>query len=170
MYARLPPPPPPLCALASPPLRSPTHRGPPRRSRSTNAGFCCKLEDNTFKLDFLAFFIKDYDTRRMIFSIDRDTAPPLDFSKIDLRNFDMNTLRQIDYNFDVEVLRLERLTTRCVGAPRSHGSTRVLAPPSLARALALAPSFARAPIHPTDRACRCSSLTHLPPPPRDPTA
>ena len=132
-----------------------THSQPAAPFTFHHAGFCCKLEDNTFKLDFLAFFIKDYDTRRMIFSIDRDTAPPLDFSKIDLRNFDMNTLRQIDYNFDVEVLRLERLTTRCAVVPRCYRSPCVKHPHSR-RPLLLMRALQRT--H-RSRARRCSPLT-----------
>jgi hypothetical protein len=34
-------------------------------------GFLCSLSDNTFGIDFLAFTIKDYDTKRKIFHVDR---------------------------------------------------------------------------------------------------
>lgn len=34
-------------------------------------GFLCRLSDNTFGIDFLAFTIKDYDTKRKIFHVDR---------------------------------------------------------------------------------------------------
>ena len=34
-------------------------------------GFLCKLSDNIYGIDFLAFTIKDYDTKRKIFHVDR---------------------------------------------------------------------------------------------------
>jgi hypothetical protein len=41
------------------------------RFKKPTDGFLCKLSDNKYGIDFLAFTVKDYDTKRKIFHVDR---------------------------------------------------------------------------------------------------
>lgn len=72
-------------------------------------GFLCDLSDNTFGIEFVAFSIKDYDTKRKIFEVSRDDAasPVLPTGG----DFDLDQLRRISYNFEANVLALPRIAT-----------------------------------------------------------
>jgi len=72
--------------------------------------FLCRLEDNHVGIEFLEFTIQDYDTKRVIFSVDRDSTPVPDFDPSS--NFDPDSLRRIDYKFESDVLMLPRIQTK----------------------------------------------------------
>jgi hypothetical protein len=73
-------------------------------------GFLCRLSDNKFNIDFLAFSIRDYDTQRTIFKVDRESSMDA-LAGIDLSTLDEDSLRKIDYKFESDVLSLPRITT-----------------------------------------------------------
>jgi len=73
-------------------------------------GFLCDLGDNTYGIEFVAFAIKDYDTKRKIFEVSRDDAPSPVMAQMGA-DFDLDQLRRIDYNFEANVLTLPRITT-----------------------------------------------------------
>jgi len=79
------------------------------------ADFLCGLDANVYGIDFVSFVIKDYDTKRVIFKVDKDdaTSSPAMSVPMDLAGGDFNadSLRTIDYNFDADVLSLPRLST-----------------------------------------------------------
>lgn len=72
--------------------------------------FLCRLEDNHVGIEFLEFTIQDYDTKRVIFHVDRDTSAAPDFDSSS--NFDADSLRRIDYKFESDVLMLPRVQTK----------------------------------------------------------
>jgi len=74
-------------------------------------GFLCRLSDNKFGIDFLAFTIKDYDTQRKIFHVDRESSME-SLAGVDLATLDEDSLRKIDYKFESDVLSLPRIVTR----------------------------------------------------------
>jgi len=72
-------------------------------------GFLCPLSANTYELAFLSFVMKDYKTKELIFKIGEDAPlPEVDF---DEDNFDPDSLRKIRYDFSVDVLRKETIST-----------------------------------------------------------
>jgi hypothetical protein len=73
-------------------------------------GFLCDLSDNTYGIEFVAFTIKDYDTKRKIFEVSRDDAPSPSLAQLG-PDFDLDQLRRIDYNFEANVLALPRIAT-----------------------------------------------------------
>ena len=81
------------------------------RPRKTKE-FLCRLEDNHVGIEFLEFTIQDYDTKRVIFHVDRDSSAVPDFDTS--ANFDVDQLRRIDYKFESDVLMLPRVQTKCV--------------------------------------------------------
>lgn len=72
--------------------------------------FLCRLEDNHVGIEFLEFTIQDYDTKRSIFHVDRDSNSVPDFDTS--MNFDPDSLRRIDYKFESDVLMLPRVQTK----------------------------------------------------------
>jgi len=72
--------------------------------------FLCRLEDNHVGIEFLEFTIQDYDTKRVIFHVDRDSSAVPDFDTS--ANFDVDQLRRIDYKFESDVLMLPRVQTK----------------------------------------------------------
>jgi len=77
------------------------------------ASFLCGLDANVYGIDFVSFIIKDYDTKRVIFKVDKDdaTASPAISSMAHDGDFNPDSLRTIDYNFDADVLSLPRVST-----------------------------------------------------------
>lgn len=77
--------------------------------------FLCSLDANVYGIDFVSFIIKNYDTKEVIFKVDRgDSAAAPSRALADLRlsgDFDMDSLRRIDYTFDADVLSLPRVAT-----------------------------------------------------------
>lgn len=74
-------------------------------------GFLCPLTANVYNIDFLSFEIKDYDTKRVIFEVNKDAAAsalPADF---DFSMLDESVYRKIKYDFSVDVLRLPNIQT-----------------------------------------------------------
>lgn len=62
-----------------------------------------------YGIDFLSFEIKDYDTKRVIFEVNKEaSALPPDF---DFSAFDESVYRKIKYDFSVDVLRLPNIQT-----------------------------------------------------------
>jgi len=73
--------------------------------------FLCPLNANVFNIDFLSFEIKDYETKRVIFEVNKDAAAsalPADF---DFSMLDESVYRKIKYDFSVDVLRLPNIQT-----------------------------------------------------------
>lgn len=81
------------------------------RFKKPTDGFLCKLSDNKYGIDFLAFSIKDYDTKRKIFAVDRESNMDA-LAGVDLSNIDEDSLRKIDYKFESDVLSLPRIVTQ----------------------------------------------------------
>lgn len=76
------------------------------RLREPTPGFLCPLSANIYNIDFLSFTISDYDTKKIIFEVNREKPPPIDFS-----SFDEESLRKIRYKFSEDVLRLPAIRT-----------------------------------------------------------
>lgn len=71
--------------------------------------FLCPLSANIYNIDFLSFQIRDYDTKRTIFEVNKENSPlPEGF---DLSLLDESVYRKIKYDFSVDVLRLPRIST-----------------------------------------------------------
>lgn len=71
--------------------------------------FLCPLSANVYGLDFLSFTIEDYDTKRVIFEVNKENIElPAGF---DFSMLDENSYRKIKYDFSVDVLRLPRIST-----------------------------------------------------------
>ena len=80
----------------------------PTSSLNYLAGFLCPVSANTYGIDFLSFVIKDYDTKRVIFEVNKD---PNAFAGIDLASLPEELYRKIKYDFSVDVLRLPHIET-----------------------------------------------------------
>ena len=73
------------------------------------AEFLCPLSANVYDIDFLSFQIRDYDSKRTIFEVNKEnTQLPAGF---DLSLLDESVYRKIKYDFSVDVLRLPRIST-----------------------------------------------------------
>jgi protein unc-119 len=75
--------------------------------------FLCALSDNVYGLDFLKFTISDYDTKKVIFQVGKDSPPPADVS-IDFSSIGEDMYRKIRYRFSEDVLRLPFIQTSLV--------------------------------------------------------
>lgn len=78
-------------------------------------GFMCPLSANTYGIDFIDFEIKDGETNRSLFRVQKDpNAPPL---PLDMPELDPETeamFRTIKYTFPPEFLRFQSVrTARC---------------------------------------------------------
>jgi hypothetical protein len=73
-------------------------------------GFLCALSANVFKIEFLQFIISDYDTKKIIFEVGRDSPPPQDMS-LDFSSLGEDMYRKIKYEFSEDVLRLPFIET-----------------------------------------------------------
>lgn len=76
-------------------------------------GFLCPLSANTYKIEFLQFIISDYDTKKIIFEVGRDSPPPQDMS-LDFSSLGEDMYRKIKYEFSEDVLRLPFIETSLV--------------------------------------------------------
>lgn len=71
------------------------------------------MDANVYGIEFISFVIKDYDSKRIIFKVERDESASSS-ALAALRNqpgFDPDCLRKIDYRFDADVLSLPRVST-----------------------------------------------------------
>ena len=62
--------------------------------------FLCPLSANVYGIDFLAFTIEDYDTKRVIFEVNKENIelpPGFDFSMLN-----EDAYRKIKYDFGVQ--------------------------------------------------------------------
>lgn len=76
-------------------------------------GFLCPLTANQFRIEFLQFIISDYDTKKIIFEVGRDSPPPQDMS-LDFSSLGEDMYRKIKYEFSEDVLRLPFIETSLV--------------------------------------------------------
>lgn len=76
-------------------------------------GFLCPLSANQFRIEFLQFIISDYDTKKIIFEVGRDSPPPQDMS-LDFSSLGEDMYRKIKYEFSEDVLRLPFIETSLV--------------------------------------------------------
>lgn len=73
----------------------------------------CALSDNKYGIEFLQFAISDYETKKIIFSVDRNTISQDMF--IDKSTSSQSTeYRRIRYQFSEDVLRLPNIETSLV--------------------------------------------------------
>ena len=73
------------------------------------SNFLCPLSANVYGIDFLAFTIEDYDTKRVIFEVNKENIElPAGF---DFSMLNEDAYRKIKYDFSVEVLQLPRVST-----------------------------------------------------------
>lgn len=81
-------------------------------AKPTNS-FLCPLSANTstYNIEFVAFKIIDYNTKKVIFDVARDVPPP-DMSTIDFTN--ESSYRHIKYTLSEDVLRLPNVETMLV--------------------------------------------------------
>lgn len=82
-----------------------------KRFKKPTPGFLCKINDDKYKIDFLEFTIVDYDTKRKIFHVDKDSPPPT-VTPAKYLDDPRDMQRSIDYKFESEVLSLPRVTTK----------------------------------------------------------
>jgi hypothetical protein len=76
-------------------------------------GFLCPLSANSFGIDFLQFTISDYQTKKVIFEVGKDTPAPQDIS-VDFSTLGEDMYRKIKYTFSEDVLRLPLIQTSLV--------------------------------------------------------
>lgn len=71
--------------------------------------FLCPLSANTFGVDFLAFKIRDIDSKSTVFEVSKDAnAPPPEYPA----NFDYDRLRRIEYKFPAAFLSYKTVGTK----------------------------------------------------------
>jgi hypothetical protein len=73
-------------------------------------GFLCSLSANTFGIDFLSFSISDYQTKKVIFEVGKDSPAPQDIA-VDFSTLGEDMYRKIKYTFSEDVLRLPLIQT-----------------------------------------------------------
>jgi len=78
--------------------------------RAPTKSFLCPLSANTFAIDFLRFEIKDYETKRVIFEISKDSPQPPP-ENLPLAGLDQDSYRKIRYSFLSDMLRTECIST-----------------------------------------------------------
>jgi len=77
--------------------------------------FLCPLSANTYGIDFIDFEIKDYDSGRSLFRVQKDPDVQTDMSLLeDLDPAVENTIRTIRYSFPPEFLRYKTVRTSLV--------------------------------------------------------
>lgn len=76
-------------------------------------GFLCPLSANSFGIDFLQFTISDYQTKKVIFEVGKDTPAPQDIA-VDFSTLGEDMYRKIKYTFSEDVLRLPLIQTSLV--------------------------------------------------------
>jgi protein unc-119 len=73
-------------------------------------GFLCPLTANTYDVEFLNFVVSDYETKKTIFEVGKDTPIPVDMA-VDLSSLGPDMYRKIKYTFSEDVLRLPQIQT-----------------------------------------------------------
>jgi hypothetical protein len=73
-------------------------------------GFLCPLSANVFGIEFLQFTISDYQTKKVIFEVGKDTPAPQDIA-VDFTTLGEDMYRKIKYTFSEDVLRLPLIQT-----------------------------------------------------------
>jgi hypothetical protein len=73
----------------------------------------CPLDANTWGVEFLNFVISDYETKKVIFEVGKDSPPPQDMA-VDLSSLGPDMWRKIKYSFSEDVLRLPGVQTSLV--------------------------------------------------------
>ena len=80
--------------------------------RST--GFLCPISANSdYNVEFLNFTISDYETKKVIFEVGKDSPAPVDVA-VDLSSLGPDMYRKIKYTFSEDVLRLPAIQTSLV--------------------------------------------------------
>lgn len=78
-------------------------------------GFLCPLSANNVGVEFLSFDIRDYDSKRTIFSISKEDPQGANQNQyddaMDLSGLNETATRQIQYSFSVDVLRTPTIST-----------------------------------------------------------
>jgi len=89
-------------------MANPVSVGEVLKLKEPTKNFLCPLSANTHGIEFLAFKIRDVDSRRTIFEVSKDAStPPPQFPP----DFDFDQLRTIHYKFPAEFLRLKTVGT-----------------------------------------------------------
>ncbi|RYY72240.1 hypothetical protein EON63_21175 [archaeon] len=73
----------------------------------------CPLSANTFGIDFLSFSISDYQSKKVIFEVGKDSPAPQDIA-VDFSSLGEDMYRKIKYTFSEDVLRLPLIQTSLV--------------------------------------------------------
>ncbi len=73
----------------------------------------CPIAANTYGVEFLNFVISDYNSKKVIFEVGRDSPNPPDVS-IDFSSLGPDMYRKIKYTFSDDVLRLPAIQTSLV--------------------------------------------------------
>lgn len=77
------------------------------------SGFLCPLSANSFGIDFLNFTISDYQTKKIIFEVGKDSPTPQDIA-VDFSSLGDDMYRKIKYTFSEDVLKLPLIQTSLV--------------------------------------------------------
>lgn len=71
------------------------------------------MSANSKGIEFLQFTISDYESKKIIFEVGRDTAAPQDMS-LDFSTLGEDMYRKIKYEFSEDVLKLPYIETSLV--------------------------------------------------------
>ena len=71
----------------------------------------CPLSANTYGIDFLSFVIRDYETKRVIFEVNKEESMAALPEGFDLSSLNQEAYRKIKYEFSSDVLRLPTIST-----------------------------------------------------------
>ena len=80
---------------------------------SRQLGFLCPLSANVFGIEFLQFTISDYQSKKVIFEVGKDTPAPQDIA-VDFSSLGEDMYRKIKYTFSEDVLKLPLIQTTWV--------------------------------------------------------
>jgi protein unc-119 len=75
----------------------------------------CPVTANNYGVEFLNFVISDYETKKTIFEVGKDTAAPVDVA-VDFSSLGPDMYRKIKYSFSEDVLRLPAIQTSLIFA------------------------------------------------------
>lgn len=76
-------------------------------------GFLCPLSANTYGIEFSSFTISDWESKKIIFEVGKDSPPPPDMT-VDFSALGEDMYRKIKYSFSEDVLRLPSIQTSLV--------------------------------------------------------
>lgn len=90
-------------------------------------GFLCAMSDNTWGVEFTNFVISDYETKKTIFEVGKDSPAPVDVA-VDFSSLGPDMARKIKYTFSEDVLRLPAIQTSLVFAvgPKEMAGFRMI--------------------------------------------